>query len=106
MVAIPARSTFAGRPHDQRQMEDRASPDSPASLVRQKDIAQYVADMILELRNLAKAADLYTVMVPLECAYYEAFSAANRVDVPPEEIARIAKLSQTLKNLDADLPED
>jgi len=63
----------------------------------QHDTAQYVADMILELRNMAKAAKLFTVMVPLEYAYYEAFSRANRVSVPPEEIERLRDLAEAAK---------
>ena len=65
--------------------------------ILQHDTAQYVADMILELRNMAKAAKLYTVMVPLEYAYYEAFSRANRVSVPPEEIERLKLLADAAK---------
>ncbi|MBC8037325.1 MAG: hypothetical protein H7X89_08915 [Rhizobiales bacterium] len=65
--------------------------------VLQHDTAQYVADMILELRNMAKAAKLFTVMVPLEYAYYEAFSRANRVSVPPEEIERLRLLAEAAK---------
>lgn len=65
--------------------------------VLQHDTAQYVADMILELRNMAKAAKLFTVMVPLEYAYYEAFSRANRVTVPPEEIERLRALAEAAR---------
>lgn len=61
---------------------------------QQRDVAQYVADMILELRNMAKSAKLFQVMVPLEYAYYEAFSVANRVEVPPGEVERIRELEK------------
>ena len=66
---------------------------------RQRETAQYVADMILELRNMAKAAKLFQVMVPLEYAYYEAFSAANRVEVAPEELERIRELSRAAEGI-------
>jgi hypothetical protein len=56
--------------------------------------------MILELRNLARSQQLYTITVPLEYAYYEAFTAANRVDVPPGEIERIRELSRTSQELE------
>jgi hypothetical protein len=69
--------------------------------VLQHDTAQYVADMILELRNMAKAAKLFTVMVPLEYAYYEAFSRANRVSVPPEEIERLRQLAEAAKQTES-----
>ena len=60
---------------------------------RQKETAQYIADMILELRNMAKSVRLFQVMVPLEYAYYEAFGIANRVDVPPGEADRLREIS-------------
>lgn len=65
------------------------------------EVAQYVADMILELRNLAKSANLPKVLVPLEFAYYEAFSAANRVEVPPAELERLKRLSEMAAALEA-----
>ena len=61
---------------------------------RRRETAEYLSDMILELRNLARANQLYTVMVPLEYAYYEAFTAANRVEIPEEELERIRELSK------------
>lgn len=60
----------------------------------QRQTAEYLVDIILELRNLARINKLFTVMVPLEYAYYEAFGIANRVDVPPEEVERIKALSK------------
>jgi hypothetical protein len=73
--------------------------------LRQRETAQYVADMILELRNLAKSARLYQVMVPLEYAYYEAFAAANRVEVPAEEVDRLRELSRSSEDLEPPPPE-
>jgi hypothetical protein len=67
---------------------------------RQRDTAEYISEMILELRNLARASQLYTVMVPLEYAYYEAFTVANRVEVPPGEIERIRELSKASKEIE------
>mgnify|MGYP006285869265 CR=1 FL=1 len=60
----------------------------------QRETAEYLVDIILELRNLARASKLYTVMVPLEYAYYEAFGVANRVEVSPEEVERLKTLSK------------
>lgn len=60
----------------------------------QRETAQYVADMILELRNLSKALKLYAVTVPLEYAYYEAFSVANRTAAPAAEVERLRDLSR------------
>ena len=61
---------------------------------RQKDTAQYIADMILELRNMANSAHLFQVMVPLEYAYYESFSVANRVPMPEAEVERLQQLTR------------
>ena len=70
------------------------------SAARQRDTAEYISEMILELRNLARVHQLYTVMVPLEYAYYEAFSAANRVEIPDGEIERIKELSRASQELE------
>lgn len=63
----------------------------------QIETAQYIADMVLELRNMAKSAALYATMVPLEYAYYEAFSVANRVEVPKQEVERLNRLGDDAK---------
>ena len=74
----------------------------PTLAERQRDTAEYLADMILELRNLARSVQLHTVMVPLEFAYYEAFGTAHKVEVPPAEIERIKSLSRAAETLDRD----
>ena len=74
----------------------------PSLAERQRDTASYLADMILELRNLARSVELHTVMVPLEFAYYEAFGAAHRVEVPVAELERIRELSKASQQLDMD----
>jgi hypothetical protein len=80
-----------------------ASPRALPSLAeRQRETAEYLADMILELRNLARSVELHTVMVPLEFAYYEAFGVAHRVEVPPSEVERIRELSKASLKLDHD----
>ncbi|MCB1431929.1 MAG: hypothetical protein KDK75_05655 [Alphaproteobacteria bacterium] len=84
-----------------------ASNDSDAGLtLRQRETAQYVSDMILELRNLAKAVKLFKVMVPLEYAYYEAYSVANRVDVPNEEADRLRELAKLSEAANESIPDD
>lgn len=75
----------------------------PATLAeRQREVAEYLSDMILELRNLARSVQLHTVMVPLEFAYYEAFGSAHKVEVPPGEMERIKSLSRAAETLDGD----
>ena len=69
---------------------------------RQRETAEYLADMILEFRNLARSMQLYTVMVPLEYAYYEAFGFANKVEIPAHEIERIKVLSKVGEDMDRD----
>ena len=87
----------------QPAISDREKTSSAPSSVdgnltnHQRDTAQYVADMILEMRNLAKAARLHSISVPLEYAYYEAFSIANRVEVPAEELERVKQLEKAAK---------
>ena len=74
----------------------------PSLAERQRDTAEYLADMILELRNLARSVQLHTIMVPLEFAYYEAFGVAHRVEVPPAELERIKALSKASEAFDKD----
>jgi hypothetical protein len=74
----------------------------PSLAERQRDTAEYLADMILEMRNLARSVQLHTVMVPLEFAYYEAFGFAHRVEVPPGEVERIKRLSRAAEEMDRD----
>ena len=81
---------------------EAAGQPTPDLATRQRDIAEYLANMILELRNLARSAQLHTIMVPLEFAYYEAFGTAHRVDVPEAEVERIRELSRTAENYDKD----
>jgi hypothetical protein len=58
-----------------------------------KETAQYIADMMLELRNMAKFAELKTLQGLLEVSFYEAFSVANRVEIPEGEIEKLRELS-------------
>jgi len=53
----------------------------------------------LELRNLAQAAELKSLSELLELAYYEAYSLANKVEIPPAEIDRIKALEQAAKDV-------
>jgi hypothetical protein len=58
-----------------------------------RETAQYVADMVLELRGLAKAHELQTLQGLLEASFYEAFSVANQVEIPPGEVEKLRELS-------------
>jgi hypothetical protein len=59
-----------------------------------KETAQYIADMVLELRNLAKAVEIKSLQDLLELCFYEAFATANKVVIPEGEIERLHELSK------------
>jgi hypothetical protein len=61
---------------------------------RERETAEYLAEMMLELRSVAKAANLLTLTGLLEIAYYEAFTVANRVELPPGEVERLKNLEK------------
>ena len=63
-----------------------------------RDVADYIADMTLQLSSLARSAGLTSVMVPLEFAYYEAFAAANKVEIPPEELRYLKTLEDACRS--------
>ncbi|MDE2446576.1 MAG: hypothetical protein KGO94_10375, partial [Alphaproteobacteria bacterium] len=67
--------------------------NSPKADSARRETAQYVADMVLELRGMAKAYDLQTLQSLLEASFYEAFSVANHVEIPPGEIEKLRELS-------------
>jgi hypothetical protein len=60
--------------------------------IRERELAQYIADMLLEMRNMAKSAGLPTLLGLLEVTYCEAFSIANRVELPEGELEKLRQL--------------
>lgn len=62
--------------------------------MNERDLANYIADMILELRNLAKGGQMLTLQGLLEISYYEAYSIAHKIDVPPGEIQHLRELGE------------
>jgi hypothetical protein len=66
---------------------DKTTPDT-------RETAQYIADMVLELRNMAKSTDMKTLQGLLEVSFYEAFSVANKVLIPEGEIEHLRELSR------------
>ena len=60
----------------------------------QRETAQYIADMSLELRNLAKHQKMLTLQGLLEVTFYEAFSVANKAEIPENEIEHLKTLSR------------
>ena len=61
------------------------------------ETAVYMADMLLELRNMAKDSGFSALQGLLEIAYYEAFSAANRINISAHEFERLKEISQDAK---------
>jgi hypothetical protein len=59
-----------------------------------RETAQYIADISLEMRNLAKSCDMPTLQGLLEVAYYEAFTLATEINVPSGESERLRQLSR------------
>lgn len=67
-----------------------------------KETAQYIADMLLELRNMAKTAGLKNLQGFLEVSYYEAFSSANRMPIPEGEIERLERMAADAKKAESE----
>ncbi len=72
--------------------DSKSGGSSPDEQNFKVESAQYIADMILELRNLAKASEFTTLQGLLEISYYEAFTAANRIRIPNDEDAFLHEL--------------
>jgi hypothetical protein len=67
---------------------------APAKDTQQLEMAQYIADMLLEMRNMARAEGLTTLLGLLELCFCEAFSIANKVEIPADEIEKLRRLAQ------------
>lgn len=66
------------------------------------ETAQYIADMLLELRKLAKACELKPLQGLLELGYYEAYSTAHRAPIPEDEAERLEKMGEDARKAEAD----
>jgi len=51
---------------------------STGKVLNKAETAAYISDIVLQLRNLAKAADLQFLVYFLEMAFHEAFSQSTR----------------------------
>jgi hypothetical protein len=63
--------------------------------IQQREMAEYIADMLLQMRNMARSAGLKTLLGLLELSFCEAFSIANKVEIPPGEIEKLKRLTGT-----------
>ena len=71
----------------------KLQPGSVANLAARRETAQYISEMTLELRNLAKAHEMLSLQGLLEVAYYEAFTVATQIELPEGELERIKEMS-------------
>jgi ribose 5-phosphate isomerase len=84
MMAM-ATATLSERHNLEEFSLEKTTLKQKKSQNRETDTANYIADMILELRNLSKSAQLKTLQGLLEISYYEAFCCAHKIDIPPNE---------------------
>ena len=63
------------------------------------ETADYITEIVGELRSLARGAELKALSEVLELAYYEAYSITNKVQTPPAVAKRIKALEQRGKDL-------
>lgn len=73
--------------------EHSSTKNNPPKKLDRKETAQYISEMVLELRNLAKAVDIRSLQDLLELCFYEAFTAANKVEIPEGELEHLRELS-------------
>ncbi len=74
-------------------------------IARREDAADYIAEIVMELRAIARSANLYHVMIALDYAYCEAFSENNRVELHEVEIELLNRLAAGAAEF-ASLPPD
>ncbi len=73
--------------------ENSSTKNNQPKKLDRKETAQYISEMVLELRNLAKAVDIRSLQDLLELCFYEAFTAANKVEIPEGELEHLRELS-------------
>jgi hypothetical protein len=74
-----------------------ATKDNFKSQTVARETCVYIADMLLELRNLAKSTGQKTLQGLLEISYYEAYSAANKTPIPEGEVEFIQQLGADVR---------
>ena len=82
------------------EVKGRHSMPSPAEgtpryTEMQRQSAEYIADLALNLRNTAKRNDLPFLTHLLEMAFYEAFTIANQVEPDMERLAAERQVRDT-----------
>ena len=79
--------------------ESKERPARTGKIVNKLETADYITEIVGELRNLARGAELKDLSGLLELAYYEAYAVANKVIIPLAEVKRIKALKQVGKDL-------
>jgi uncharacterized protein YoaH (UPF0181 family) len=64
---------------------------------RSGEAAEYIADVAMELRNVAKSAQLQTLQGLLEAAYYEAYESAHPPKPNQEDLEYLKELQVAAK---------
>jgi hypothetical protein len=68
---------------------------------RNGEAAEYIADVAMELRNVAKSAQLQTLQGLLEAAYYEAYESAHPAKPTREDIEYLRELETASRKAQA-----
>ena len=63
-------------------------------LHEKRETAQYISEMTLVLRNLAKTHEMLSLQGLLEVAHYEAFIVATQNELPENELEHLKELSR------------
>ena len=79
------------------QLMQAGTDSNRKTKLNRKETAQYITDMVLEMRSLAKSVEMNSVQNLLELCFYEAFAAANKVAIPEGELERLIELSKASK---------
>ncbi len=71
-----------------RRSEGQLSP------ISRRETAQFLSEMTLELRNLARGHHMTSLQGLLEVAYYEASLFATEIELPEDEIEHLRELAR------------
>jgi hypothetical protein len=77
LAAKPAKADVLEQAKTELHQSKRAHSSVGKATAQQT--AQYIADMLLELRNMSRGAGLDQLTYFLEMAFYEAFDQSNKV---------------------------
>jgi hypothetical protein len=73
--------------------------------LQQRETADYVCDMVLELRNAVLACQLTELAEVLKQAYYKAYSVSHHAEVPTAEVEHIRALEKASEESEKKLAE-